>query len=141
MSVLLLSREEIIKTCNTLAQQPLVQDYVRLTDEFKNYKEQSFGNVNVENFIARAVWYGYIANVTAYNVQYQENEQIDFDLEGEEDYDTLDEAINRLGSLIYNSFTNDGNSFLMDKWMNVLQAIKEHFYVEVEVEIPSAWID
>lgn len=141
MSVLLLSREEIIKTCNTLAQQPLVQDYVRLTDEFKTYNEQSFGNVNVENFIARAVWYGYIANVTAYNVQYQENEQIDFNLEGEEDYDTLDEAINRLGSLIYNSFTNDGNSFLMDKWMNVLQAIKEHFYVEEAVEIPSAWID
>ena len=141
MSVLLLSKEEIIKTCNTLAQQPLVQDYIRLTDEFKTYKEHSFGNVNVEDFIARAVWYGYIANVTAYNVQYQENEKIDFDLEGEEDYDTLDEAINRLGSLIYNSFTNDGNSFLMDKWMNVLKAIEEHFYVEEAVDIPSAWID
>lgn len=137
MSVSLLSKEEIIKTCNTLAQQPLVQDYVRLTDEFKTYNEQSFGNVNVENFIARAVWYGYIANVTAYNVQYQENEQIDFDLEGEEDYDTLNEAINILDHLIYNSFTNDGNSFLMDKWMNVLQAIEKQFYVEEEVEMPS----
>ena len=137
MSVALLSKEEIIKTCNTLSQQPLVQDYVRLTDEFKNYKAQSFGIVEVENFIARAVWYGYVANVTAYNVQYQEKEQLDFNLEGEEDYGTLQESIDTLGSLIYNCFTNDGNSFLQDKWMNVLQAIKEHFYEEEAQEMPS----
>lgn len=137
MSVALLSKEEIIKTCNTLAKQPLVQDYVRLTDEFKNYKEQSFGIVKVDNFIARVVWYGYVANVTAYNVQYQENEQLDFNLEGEQDYGTLQEGIDTLGSLIYNCFTNDGNSFLQDKWMNVLQAIKEHFNEEEPQEMPS----
>ena len=141
MSVSLFSDQEIVKTLNTLSQQPLVQDFIILTDEYKAYKEKSFSNVKAEDFIARAVWYGYIANVTAYNVQYQENEPINFELDGEEDFDTLKEAIDSLSSLIYNCFTNDGNSFLQDAWMNVLVQIRDKFYEEEAVEIPSAWID
>lgn len=137
MSVSLFSDQEIIKVCNTLAQQPLVQDFIQTTNEYKDYSSKSFGDVKPEDFIARAVWYGYIANVTAYNVQYQENEPINFQLEGEEDFDTLGEAIDSLSSLIYNSFTNDGNSFLQDAWMNVLVQIKDKFYEEKEVEMPS----
>ena len=141
MSVSLFSDQEIIKTLNTLAQQPLVQDFIQTTNEYKDYSSKSFGDVKAEDFIARAVWYGYIANTTAYNVQYQENEPINFNLEGEEDFDTLQEAVDSLSSLIYNCFTNDGNSFLQDAWMKVLTQIRDEFYEEVEVDIPSAWID
>lgn len=137
MSVALLSKEEIIKTCNTLSQQPLVQDFIKETKEYKDYTETSFGSVAAEDFIARAVWYGYVANVTAFNVQYRENVEIDFNMEGEDDFSTLQDAVSTLGHLIYNCYTNDGNSFLQDKWMNVLSSIKKEFYEEVELDTPS----
>lgn len=137
MSVALLLKEEIIKTCNTLAQQPLVQDFIKETKEYKDYTETSFGSVAAEDFIARAVWYGYVANVTAFNVQYRENVEIDFNMEGVDDFSTLQDAVSILGHLIYNCYTNDGNSFLQDKWMNVLSSIKKEFYEEVELDTPS----
>lgn len=137
MSVALLLKEEIIKTCNTLAQQPLVQDFIKETKEYKDYTETSFGSVAAEDFIARAVWYGYVANVTAFNVQYRENVEIDFNMEGKDDFSTLQDAVSILGHLIYNCYTNDGNSFLQDKWMNVLSSIKKEFYEEVELDTPS----
>ena len=66
----------------------------------------------------RAIWYGYIANITAYNVQYQENELIDFKTEEaatdeEMEYSTI-------GGLIYNCYTNGGNIFLENKWLDIL---------------------
>lgn len=137
MSVNLLSDQEIIKISNTLAKQPLVQDFILTTKEYKDYNANGFSITSAEDFIARSVWYGYIANTTAYNVQYQENAEINFKLEGDEDYDTLGEGLCKLDSLIYNCFTNDGNSFLQDKWMNVLTGIRDKFYIEEAVEMPS----
>ena len=136
MSVLLLDSQEIIKLSNTLSQQPLVQDFVKGLDIFLN--RQGLGmNETVEDIIARAVWYAYIANVTAFNVQYKENEPIDFDMEGEEDFDTLDEAIDSLRSLLYNCYTNDGNSFLSGDWMEALEAIKKEFKEVKEMQTES----
>lgn len=138
MSVQLFTIEETQKIGNTLARDPRVQEFVETTIEFKNYKAGSFGSVTAESFISRAVWYGYVANVTAYNLQYQENEQIDFETESDEDFDFMTEAIYQLGSLNYNCYTNDGNCFLQDKWMNVLLGIYGAFKSElVEPEMES----
>jgi hypothetical protein len=73
----------------------------------------------------RAIWYAYIANVTAFNVQYCENEKIDFE----------DETINykssiNINSLIYNCYTNAGNCFLEDKWMKRLNKLLKNQKVE-----------
>ena len=125
MSVFILDSQEIIKVSNTLSQQPLVQDFVKKLDFFKQRNE--FTAESAENFIGRAVWYACIANVTAFNVQYKENEPIDFDMEGDEDFDTLGEAVDSLRSLLYNCYTNDGNSFLSGDWMEALEAIKKEF--------------
>ena len=132
MSVFILDSQEIIKISNTLSQQPLVQDFVKKLDFFKQRNEGL--TETPENFIGRAVWYAYVANVTAFNVQYKENEPIDFSMEGEEDFDTLGEAIDSLGSLLYNCYTNDGNSFLASEWMIVLRIIKKEFVEEVEYD-------
>lgn len=138
MSVQIFNIEETQKLGNTISKDPRVQEYVETTPEFKNYLASSFGEVKPEDFIARAVWYGYIANTTAYNVQYQESEKIDFDFVTNEDFDFLHEAISSLGSLVYNCYTNDGNCFLQDKWMNVLGGIYKKFENEVpEPEMPS----
>ena len=125
MSVFILDSQEIIKVSNTLSQQPLVQDFVKKLDFFKQRNE--FAAESAETFIGRAVWYACIANVTAFNVQYKENEPIDFDMDGKEDFDTLGEAVDSLRSLLYNCYTNDGNSFLSGDWMEALEAIKKEF--------------
>ena len=125
MSVFILDSQEIIKISNTLSQQPLVQDFVKKLDFFKQRNEGL--TETPENFIGRAVWYACIANVTAFNVQYKENEPIDFDMDGDEDFDTLGEAVDSLRSLLYNCYTNDGNSFLSGDWMEALEAIKKEF--------------
>ena len=138
MSVQIFSIEETQKIGNTISKDPRVQEYVETTKEFQNYSANSFGEVKPEDFIARAVWYAYIANTTAYNVQYQENEKIDFDFVTNADLDFLHEGISSLGSLIYNCYTNDGNCFLQDKWMDVLGAIYKEFENEIpEPEMPS----
>jgi len=73
----------------------------------------------------RAIWYAYIANVTAFNVQYCENVKIDFEDE------TIDyESGINIGSLIYNCYTNAGNCFLEDRWMKKLQKLSEQEKVE-----------
>ncbi|QDP67603.1 MAG: hypothetical protein GOVbin568_42 [Prokaryotic dsDNA virus sp.] len=68
----------------------------------------------------RAIWYGYVANLTAYNLQYRENIPIDYKTE-----DVFDECEDRIGSLLYNIYTNDGNCFLEDRWVAVLKDIAD----------------
>lgn len=135
MSVNLKSEKEISKIFNTLSKNKEVQEFASDLDFFK--KRNKYAAESKENFIARAVWYGYIANVTAYNVQYQDNQQINFNIECEDVFESLSEAIDALGSLLYNVATNDGNIFLMDDWYNVLSKINNKFVVEEEVEIPN----
>ena len=68
----------------------------------------------------RAIWYGFVANLTAYKLQYRENIPIDYETE-----DVFDHCEDRIGSLIYNIYTNDGNCFLEDRWVAVLNEIAE----------------
>lgn len=138
MSVQIFNTEEAQKIGNTISKDPRVQEFIETTKEFQDYSAGSFSKVSPEDFIARAVWYAYIANTTAYNVQYQENARIVFDFVTNADFDFLHEAISSLGSLLYNCYTNDGNCFLQDKWMNVVEGIYKKFESEIpEPEMPS----
>ena len=81
---------------------------------------------------SRAIWYGYVANLTAYNLQYRENIPIDYETEDlltdtEDYYYIKDEkdGYDALCSLLYNIYTNDGNCFLEDRWVKVLNDIKD----------------
>tara|TARA_S200002703_G_scaffold82315_1_gene70941 strand:- start:1228 stop:1629 length:402 start_codon:yes stop_codon:yes gene_type:complete len=67
---------------------------------------------------SRAIWYAYVSNVTAFNLQYRENETIDFDFEK---YENIQKWT--LGSLHYNIATNDGNHFMQDKWHKIFTNI------------------
>lgn len=136
MSVSLLTKEEINRTYETLIANEEIKQFVT---GFIHYKERNkFLKESPENFIGRALWYGHVANITAYNLQYQENEPIDFKDETEyKPYEDLQEAINILGSLDYNIDTNDGNYFIMDDWRNVIQMIYRKFKEEETVEMPS----
>ena len=135
MSVLLLSEKEISKITNTLTSNDKILSTVKglkIAEERSQFESPA-------DVLARAIWYGYIANVTAFNVQYRENININFEMEEtDETFDSLDEAISTLGSLLYNIATNDGNIFLEEKWSNVLDIlykIYESIKKQMEEEI------
>lgn len=76
---------------------------------------KTYGNNEDEQ---RAIWYAYVSNVVAYNLQYQENAEIDFTAEK---YENIDE--HTLFALHYNMFTNNGNHFMQEKWFNIFMSI------------------
>jgi hypothetical protein len=135
MSVQLFTENEISKLTNTLTANENILSFVETTEIFQSRKKYSFEDAR--ETLGRAIWYGYVANRTAYNLQYQRNEQIDFDYESDDHFENSNDAIYSLGSLLYNITTNDGNVFLADEWVNLLKLVQKKFYVEREVEYPS----
>lgn len=135
MSVCLLTELEIAKITNTLTANEDVLKFVETTELAKERLKYSYEDP--ANTLARAIWYGYVANLTAYNLQYKRNEKINYDLESNEYYDTFQEGINNLRSLNYNIATNDGNIFLEDRWSNLLREVAKKFYIEQEVDYPD----
>lgn len=135
MSVQLFTENEISKLTNTLTANENILSFVETTEIFQSRKKYSFEDAR--ETLGRAIWYGYVANRTAYNLQYQRNEQIDFDYESDDHFENSNDAIYSLGSLLYNITTNDGNVFLADEWVNLLKLVQKKFYVEREVENPS----
>lgn len=136
MSVSLINRTDLNKAMNTLSKNVEVQDFVKQTEFFKEYNK--FGAESAETFIGRGLWYAYIANITAWNVQYAENEQIDFsDFKEDIEFEDLQEALNTLGFLIYNIYTNNGTCFLQQSWTKLLSDIVEDFEIVEEPEMPS----
>ena len=78
----------------------------------------------------RLMWYLYVANVTAYSLQYQEQTPI-FTKEVAADkykFMAFDDAAAGYASLIYNIFTNDGNYFLGEPWYSY--AVKINKFLE-----------
>lgn len=119
MSVNLTSEKDLTKMYNTLTNSIALKSFVETTDLFLERKETA------EDLIGRAIWYAYVANITAFNVQYKGNYPIDFDMDTDtntEEFDTLEEAISCLKGLMYNTATNDGNVFLMDMWTKFLRS-------------------
>lgn len=138
MSVSLINRAELNKAMNTLSKNEAIQNFVAQQDFFKEYNAIEFGADSSEQFIGRSLWYGYIANITAFNVQYAQNEQIDFsDFDDQIEFEDVQDAIKLIGYLLYNTYTNNGTCFLQDGFINILNAIKEEFEVIEEPETPS----
>lgn len=77
---------------------------------------------------ARAIWYAYVGNVTAFNLQYEEKEEIDFVWKTMPDF-KMDKhiALSELKSLRYNIYTNDGNCFVQQKWIDLMQGVIDRF--------------
>ena len=73
----------------------------------------------------RAIWYAHVANVTAYNLQYEENVNVDFDFDSVLKKNDSRRKYMSLSSLMYNIYTNDGNCFLQQKWIDQINGIIE----------------
>ena len=77
----------------------------------------------------RAIWYAYVGNVTAFNLQYEEKEEIDFDFDKKCPTIMANKNIAKteLKSLMYNIYTNDGNCFVQQKWIDLMQGVIDRF--------------
>ena len=73
----------------------------------------SLSNFSKTKDMGKVVWYLFVSNVTAYNLQYKEDAIIDFEEfeKCDETYDNIQDAIDKFYSLHYNAFSNAGNSF------------------------------
>tara|TARA_Y100001938_G_scaffold147136_1_gene227673 strand:+ start:44 stop:496 length:453 start_codon:yes stop_codon:yes gene_type:complete len=140
MSVILKSQSQINNIAENISEKLLTYDgLVEIIKENEFYKKRNrFGAEDVGTFIHRALWYGYVANKTAYELQYRENIDIDFDSEDDKTKEMTDKDIaDELGSLLYNIYTNDGNCFLQDDWVNVIDMVAIYFKDKNKAVIPD----
>lgn len=136
MSVALITEKELNQMTNTLTSNKEILNFVETTEIFE--KRSKFSYEDSKETLARALWYGYVANRTAFNLQYQENELINYNMEDSDDqYETLQDGLGRLGFLLYNIATNDGNVFLSDEWSNLLRKVYDKFRVEETQDVPN----
>ena len=81
---------------------------------------------NADDFIARLIWYMYVANRVAYTLSYKDNADI---FPANEDNSTQyneEEALSKFSSLMYNIYTQGGQVFLSEEWLNVADKIYEY---------------
>lgn len=78
-----------------------------------------------KEFIRRIMWYVYVANKTAYSLQYQENPDYFNGRNGEPQPLSIKitELWTAIHSLNYNLYTNDGNKFIEEKWYKPFELI------------------
>ena len=136
MSVALITEKELNQMTNTLTSNEEILNFVETTEIFE--KRSKFSYEDSRETLARALLHGYVANRTAFNLQYQENELINYNIEDSDDqYETLQDGLGRLGFLLYNIATNDGNVFLSDEWSNLLRKVYDKFRVEETQDVPN----
>ena len=124
MSVILKSYTEINSLYNALSGDDEFVDFIQKTPIGK--PGQSAYPPGLDSF-GRLMWYLYVANGTAYSLQYQEEVQIFSKEVAADKYKPMafDDAAAGYGSLIYNIFTNDGNYFLGEPWYSYAEKINE----------------
>jgi hypothetical protein len=124
MSVILKSYTEINSLYNALSGDDEFVDFIQKTPIGK--PGQSSYPPGLDSF-GRLMWYLYVANGTAYSLQYQEEIQIFSKEVAADKYKPMafDDAAAGYGSLIYNIFTNDGNYFLGEPWYSYAEKINE----------------
>lgn len=129
MSVILYDKKFITDINQGLINNKDILELVKKTKHYKYRSNRSFETV--EDYIGRMLWYMYVGNITAYNLQYRENNNINFDeVEVDEDINLL-KTIENLGRLLYNVFTNDGNSFIEKEWIQTARLIYNKFHPEI----------
>jgi len=124
MSVILKSYTEINSIYNALSGDDEFVDFIQKTPIGK--PGQSSYPPGLDSF-GRLMWYLYVANGTAYSLQYQEEIQIFSKEVAADKYKPMafDDAAAGYASLIYNIFTNDGNYFLGEPWYSYAEKINE----------------
>jgi hypothetical protein len=87
-----------------------------------------------KEFISRLMWYVYIANATAYSLQYREIvDWFNFELpeEGHGKQVDVKQLSTNMRAIDYNLHTNDGNQFLAEEWRSPFDRFRRFIDMEV----------
>ena len=128
MSVMLYDLDTVSKIEKGLASKKVL-DAIKGSDHYIIRNADAWMNDSPKDYLGRMLWYMYVANRTAYNLQYKENEKIEFveeDIVVEDDVD-FKWAVDTLGSLNYNCHTNEGNYFIADGWLDTAEKLLKLF--------------
>jgi hypothetical protein len=133
MSVMLYSYEEIAKASLGMQNDPTANEIVKISKVYKKSNAKNvptFARKSTKDVIGRMMWYMYVANRTAYSLQYGENidiftDETDIETDKLEPYDIV-EATSKLRGLLYNIYTNDGNYFLADDYVEVAELMRAY---------------
>lgn len=126
MSVILYEYKEFEGVADALVKIPELEQVVMNNSYVIEYNSQQMPEnmkYKFDSVVGRLLWYMYVANNVAYNLQYQQNEDIFTPEEDAENY-TKEEAMNKFNSFMYNIYTNNGTVFLGSDWLNLANDIK-----------------
>ena len=112
---------------------PAIQHSSIYHDKFYWASQLEKGKVDEEKLVkevlARLFWYLWVANKTAYALQYRKEPNFFGDTSDKGatiQSRSLKQLREKLGSLGYNLFTNDGHYFVSEEWYELFKAIKDH---------------
>lgn len=126
MSVYLHSWESIDNLTQNIQDDAMLTTYIKKSEAYieRTARQPEAYKETPQDFIGRCLWYSWVANKTAYELQYRENIDIPWsDSDCNKKVLDWEEQLSLLSSLQYNIYTNDGNYFLADIWVKGLQTI------------------
>jgi len=143
MSVIAKEKKEIEVIIKSMQESPVVHRALDYSKDFSHYQLRAFrkptNTEELDNFkrdyLGRLAWYLWVANKTAYALQYREEPGFfdeSLDSEKAKPIHKEKDLLIELESLDYNIFTNDGNKFIADEWYKPFQKIIETLKHEVK---------
>ncbi|WP_338765954.1 hypothetical protein WAF17_02735 [Bernardetia sp. ABR2-2B] len=138
MSVIKYTKEEVFEALegalkNTRIKNALLQHDEEMKRDIFVYTKNKTSLELVNTLIEYCYWYAYISNTVAYNLQYQQNEEICFEdvtlseREGVSEVEKIKQDARRTSSVNYNMYTNNGNSFYPEQYLKYWQIIVDTY--------------
>tara|TARA_R100001530_G_scaffold136314_2_gene116374 strand:+ start:728 stop:1201 length:474 start_codon:yes stop_codon:yes gene_type:complete len=135
MSVIKYKRKKYLRLARVCKNNPEIVEVFKSLPHYIHYSRGWLEGLSVMQYIDRMFWFLYVANRTAYNVQYQDNAPINYETKlplpiGELSYEELEEE---LSSIDYNTFTNSGGYFIDEGYIDSLHLLRNFLCKEYKV--------
>jgi len=135
MSIIKYKRQKYLRLAKLCKNNPEIVEVFRSLPHYIHYSTGWLEGLSVMKYIDRMFWFLYVANRTAYNVQYAENSPINFETKlpvpiGELTYIELEEE---LSAIDYNTFTNSGGYFIDEGYIDSLHLLRNFLCKEYKI--------
>jgi len=136
MSVIKYHRQKYLQLAKLCRSNSEIIAVFRNLPHYIHFKEGWLRELPVNDYIDRMFWYLYVANRTAFNIQYSENSPFEYDEKiatpvlSKLSYKDIEIE---LGSIDYNTFTNSGTCFIDEGWMDSLHLLRNFLCKEYKI--------
>ncbi|WP_338814066.1 hypothetical protein V9L05_01330 [Bernardetia sp. Wsw4-3y2] len=144
MSVIAFEKEKFCQVLEHVLVNKKVKSFLlnhieEIKEDIYFYKNDNENEV-IESIICYCFWYAYIGNQMAYNINYQENNPIDYEdkevakKEFENEVQELKFIASKISSFNYNLYTNNGNCFYPPSYLKYWNIIY-NFFKQFDTEL------